>query len=68
MRAILLAGIAALGVSTGTAFATANPGGSVAQTTNGRASPPSQNGSPQRATAVSLTTGANHRIISKFYR
>lgn len=69
MRTILLAGIAALGVSTGTAFAAANPGGSAAQTTNGRASPPSQNDSPQQATTVPSPTAAHRRIIiSKFYR
>jgi hypothetical protein len=56
MKTILLAGIAALSLSIGTAFATANPDGSAAQATNGRASPP--------------PTAAHHtdRIISKFYR
>jgi hypothetical protein len=38
MKAILLAGIVALGLSVGTAFATANPDGSAAQATNERAS------------------------------
>ena len=68
MRTILLASIAALGISIGTAFATAKPDGSAAQTTNERARPPSQNGSPQWATAVPPTTAAHHGIISKFYR
>ena len=74
MMAIWLAGIAALGI--GTAFAAANPDGSAAQTTNGRANPLSQTSSPQQATAVPLTTRADgiahrrqdDRIISKFYR